>query len=236
MSLPGPSCFQGRARRHFRPERTICRARSSSVHAASRRTSRPRSTTSSGSSRSRPEASDPGSVDLLGRAVERGAAMLEAYAKIPSRKVDDDLAVSMRGRSDGNRARARRQRLPHASLPDARRDLAGSVDAGDLDVRAVRKARVRLESRADRADLGRVAEHDRVRVADRDRHERDSVRELSRTDCDLAELLLDLAVFMDTCAHYQRADAHVDLARAGLGCEPRCGDTGAVPRELRAGP
>ena len=30
--------------------------------------------------------------------------------------------------------------------------------------------------RADRADLGRVAEHDRVRVADRDRHERDAVR------------------------------------------------------------
>ena len=31
--------------------------------------------------------------------------------------------------------------------------------------------------RADRADSRRVAEHDRVRVADRDRHERDSVRD-----------------------------------------------------------
>ena len=60
----------------------------------------------------------------------------------------------------------------------------GAVDARDLDVRAFREARVRLEERAELADPRRIAEHDGVRVADGDRDQLDAGDDLGRQDLD----------------------------------------------------
>ena len=162
--------------------------------------------------------------------------MIEAHVEIASRKVNDHLAIAMRGCGDGHRARARRARLPHPSLPDTRGYLARSIDVNNLHVRALGKVLVRLETGADLSDARRITEYHGVRIAHRDRHERDSIRDLLRADGDLAQLLLDLAVVVDTGAHGERADGHVDLARARLGGKPCGGDAGAVSRELRARP
>ena len=70
-----------------------------------------------------------------GRAAQVGAPALDADVEVAAGEVDDDLAVAVRRRRDRDGARSRRARLPHAALPDARGDLAGRVDARDLDVR-----------------------------------------------------------------------------------------------------
>src|SRR6476661_8975264 len=93
-----------------------------------------------------------------------------------------------------DRARARSRRLPHATLPDARRHLARPLDADDLDVRPLREARMSLEARTELADPLRVAEHDRVRVADRDRSQLDAVHDLGRPHLHRSKLRLIQAV------------------------------------------
>ena len=84
-----------------------------------------------------------------GRADQRRPAVVQPDGQVAAGEGDDDLAVAVRRRRHRDGARAGRLRLPHASLPDPRRHMARRVDARDLDVRALREARMRLEPRAD---------------------------------------------------------------------------------------
>src|SRR5262245_41064309 len=74
------------------------------------------------------------------------------------------------GARNRDRARSGGERLPSAAFPDGRRHVVRAVDVYELDVRAVRKALVRLDRRPEPQELvavGRV-EDDCVRVANRD--------------------------------------------------------------------
>src|SRR5947209_8423308 len=50
------------------------------------------------------------------RPCEPGASVRQSYAQVTSGKADEHLAFAVRGRRDGDRARPRRARLPHAAL------------------------------------------------------------------------------------------------------------------------
>ena len=81
-----------------------------------------------------------------------------------------DQAASVRDRGRRARAGAARQRLADAALPDAHRERVGSPGVGrdELDVGAVREARVVLEARTvlgDAGVVGVVDEEHEVRVA-----------------------------------------------------------------------
>src|SRR5262249_60578769 len=103
-----------------------------------------------------------------------------------------------------------------ATLPDPRSHLTRGVDARHLDIRPVRKPRMRLEPRADPADLAGVAAHDRVRIADRHGDELDPVDCLGLADQDRAELLLDVAAREHSCNDSAVADAYAHLFGARL--------------------
>src|SRR4051794_11177622 len=80
-----------------------------------------------------------------------------------------------RGRRGGDRAAARRERFAGPAFPDAHGDVVWSVDAHQLDVRALREATVSLDQRTEPEKLVafRITSHDRMRIPDRDRRELD---------------------------------------------------------------
>src|SRR5205085_1421483 len=128
----------------------------------------------------------------LGGAGEVGAAAFEADAEVTARKVDQDLpALRVRRGGHGDGARPGRRGLADAALPYAGRDLAGPVDARDLDVRPVREPRVRLEQRTDPGQVARIAGDDRMRVSKGDGRDGQALDLLAATDVHLAEILLD---------------------------------------------
>src|SRR5437867_6810331 len=111
----------------------------------------------------------------------------------------------------GHGARARRQRLPGAALPHGDAELVHVVDAYELDVRPIRKARVPLDAGTEPEEVATLglATHDRVRVADRHGRELDllvaEVERLGLPHLDRSEVELDVPV---------RAHARVECARA----------------------
>jgi hypothetical protein len=82
-------------------------------------------------------------------------------------------AVDNRCARDGASARARGERLPRATLPDAGRRLGARVDPHELDIRALGEAWVVLDQRPEAQDLvacGIAGDHG-VGIPDRDRCE-----------------------------------------------------------------
>ena len=104
--------------------------------------------------------------------------------------------------------------------------------AGDLHVRPVGEARVRLEQRADPRQVGRVAVDDRVRVADVDRDEPDALDLLGLSDRDEPHVLLDEAVSAEHRRHLALAHAHDDAVGARALGQPARRDPRAVARDL----
>src|SRR5262249_9707800 len=129
---------------------------------------------------------------------------------------------------DRDGTRARRRGLPRAALPDARLDLVVGHAPRDLHVRTARKTLMRLEQRADARQLGRVALDDGVRVAHLHGGHADAVALLRLPDRDLAQILLDEAVFAQLGPDLTRADAD----RHDIAAVPACRDAGAVTRHL----
>src|SRR5947209_4743718 len=113
----------------------------------------------------------------------------------------EHLAFAVRRSCNSDGARPRRGGLADAPLPDPAAHLAGAVDADDLHVRSGWEPRMRLEERPDAHDLIRVAAHDGVRVADRDRDELDPLDGLPRANLDLAHVRLELAVVEHAGGH-----------------------------------
>jgi hypothetical protein len=150
--------------------------------------------------------------------------------------VDQDLAVAVRRGGDRDRTRAGGRRLPHAALPDPRRDLAVALDADDLDVRALGEPRVRLEERSDADDLGGIAADDGVRVPDRHADELDPLDRLGRADRDRPELLLHLGAAQHARADLAVADADADALCPGPLREPARGDSRPVAGHLGCRP
>src|SRR3989442_8221288 len=105
---------------------------------------------------------------LFCRAGGKRAPALQAHSQIAAWEMDERLALPNRRRGHGHRACSGCARLPHAALPNTRRDLSWPVETDDLDVRSSWKPRMRLEQRADKRQVVRVADHDGVRVPDRD--------------------------------------------------------------------
>ena len=126
-------------------------------------------------------------TDWLRGAGEPRAPLFDTHAEVATREVDEHVTCAVRGCCDGDGARSRGGRLPYATLPDPGGDLSRPVDMRDLNVRAFRETRVGLEERSELSDPSRIAEHDRVRVADRNRDQRDAGDDLGRRDLDLAE-------------------------------------------------
>ena len=152
------------------------------------------------------------------RTGERRAAAVEPHAQVAAREVHEHVALAVRRRRDRHRARPGRRRLPHAALPHARGHLAGPVDAHDLDVRPVRKARMRLEQRPDELDVVGVADDDRVRVADVDDGDVEARDALARDHLHLADLRL------------------VQPARRRAARRRRAGRRGRAPRRVPSAP
>src|SRR4051794_3974141 len=123
--------------------------------------------------------------DRLCGADQPRAAVFEAHLQVAAGEVDEHLALVVRRRGHRHGARARRTRLSDAALPDACGHLARAVDARDLHVGAAGKAPMRLEERAEPCDVNRVADHDGVRIADRDRRQLDPVDRLAHADLHL---------------------------------------------------
>ena len=146
--------------------------------------------------------------------------------------MDDDRALSVRGGSHGDGARARRRCLSHSALPDARGDLPRPVDARNLHVGAIGKACMRLEQQADAADLARVADDDGMRVPDRDRNDRQTVDQLGMTDLEWADVLLDPSVGASARSDLALADADTDGVEARPLGKPARDDPGAVAGHL----
>ena len=127
-----------------------------------------------------------------------------------------------------------RARLPHAPLPHTRGDLARPVDASHLDVRAIREARMGLEQWPDARQLVRVADHDRVGIADVDDDHIQPRDLLGLSDGDRAEILLHVTV-LDSCDGRARPDVDAHFPRRWFdrrASEPRygcrCPDSSAV--------
>src|SRR4051812_44151814 len=139
---------------------------------------------------------------------------------------DRAVAAAQRERHRGaGRAGARRQRLPHAALEDASGDLALGVAPPERHVRAVGEQLVRLDRRADEAEvdlLEAVAHLDRaLRVADRDVLE----AELPAGDAEGSDAIVAAArevLRSQLCATHVHAaavrarDRRPDLAGGGL--------------------
>ena len=70
--------------------------------------------------------------------------MLQTHNEVAAREGDDDVAFRVRRSGDCDGARAGGARLPHATLPHTRGDVARRVDARDLDICPHREARVGL--------------------------------------------------------------------------------------------
>ena len=113
-----------------------------------------------------------------------------------------------------------------------------AVHADELDVRALREARVVLDQRAKTEQLGAIRhslDHS-VRVADRDRSQLDlvavDVDRLRLPDGDRAHLLLDVATTAQPCQDRAWADEDPHLVGAGPPRQPARSDARAVPGEL----
>src|SRR5215213_9683679 len=170
------------------------------------------------------------SRDALRRSRQPRPLSVQAHVQLAAGEGDDDRALTVRRRRYGHGARPRRARLPHPALPHARGHAPRRVDARDLDVRPLRKARVPLEQRPDAWKVVRIADDDGVRVPDVHRDEVDPLDALRPQDLD-RELLLDPSVGGPARDDFALADAH---ARA-LGAEPGCNDPRRVPGHLGGG-
>src|SRR5205823_10556780 len=112
-------------------------------------------------------------ADLLGWSDETSMAIaVELDQELAPGKMDADRAfapaVRDGGRGGRHRARARRQRLASAPLPDADGQVVGAVDTDQLDVRSFRETRMSLDPGAEPEDLLPLgfSTHYRVGVAD----------------------------------------------------------------------
>jgi hypothetical protein len=171
---------------------------------------------------------------LLYRAAEQRRTPFEPNRQIAAGEVHEDVApVRVRRGGDGDRARAGRERLPHAALPDPRRHLARCVHASELDVRSTRETRVGLEQRADQQQVAWVAGDDRVGVPDGDRHDFDPIDPLRRENANLADLLFDSPVRKQARDHGAVADPNPHSIGAGFVAQPARRDPCSVPRHLR---
>ena len=91
---------------------------------------------------------------------------------------------------------------------------------------------MRLEQRADELDVGGIADHDRMRVADVDDGDLEPGDALARDDLRLAEVgLVEIALAPDL--HRARPDANARKVGAGSLHEPGAGDARPVSRHLR---
>src|SRR5262249_24885665 len=169
-----------------------------------------------------------GLVERLRGADERRLPVVQAHRQVTARERNEHFALAVRRRRDGDRARPRRLRLPHAALPHAGDDVAGPVDARDLHVGALREARMRFEPWADLRQVLRVALAARVRVADVDRREADAVRLLRDADADGADVLLDLVAAEHPGHDRALADADRDRLGPRAGGQPAGGDASGV--------
>jgi hypothetical protein len=146
----------------------------------------------------------------------------------------DNLALGMRRGRDRDRARPRSRRLPHAALPDPSGDLSGPLDADDLNVRPLWEAGMSLEERAELADPLRIADHDCVRVADRDGSQLDAVHDLGRPHLHWSQLGLVEAVLRPLYRHGSGPDVDASLRRAAVTHEPGGCDTCPIAGHLGA--
>jgi hypothetical protein len=104
-----------------------------------------------------------------------------------------------------------------------------TIDAHQLDVRAVRETRMPLDARAESKQLAalRLAPHDRVGIPHRDRRELHplvaEVERLGLPHLDASDVELDLSVVAHVALDLEPADAQCHLPGTGLPREP-CGD------------
>src|SRR5262245_23090264 len=185
------------------------------------------------------------SADLLRRARQLCVAVLELDAQVAAREVHRDRALAPavrdRRRARSDRARPGGERLPRPPFPHADRQLVLIVHAHQLDVRALREARVMLDQRAETEQFGaiRQALDHGMRVPDRDRGELDvlavDLDRLRLPDVDRAHLLLDVALAAEPREHHARADEEPNLVGAAPSRKPARRDPRAVPGELGDG-